>query len=191
MARILLINNGTYHTQEMLDLLTEHKVEVTDFRDLHIDMAENKDAIILTGGHLWWVENHKDKYEQELNLISSTELPIFGVCLWFELLVVSEGNHLTSLPEKVKGDVTVRLLQDDPIFTGIDTDTLAVNEAHRRGVTQAEWFDILWESPNWIEIIKKPNSLVYGTQFHPELLDHEARGYVLLENFLKMVEKRD
>ncbi|USN56051.1 MAG: gamma-glutamyl-gamma-aminobutyrate hydrolase family protein [Candidatus Peribacteria bacterium] len=64
----------------------------------------------------------------------------------------------------------IHIIQQDSIFAGIETSNFQVSEAHRWKFADLDGFAILAISGDGIEIAKKTDRLMYGVQFHPEIL---------------------
>jgi GMP synthase-like glutamine amidotransferase len=80
---------------------------------------------------------------------------------------------------------TVRIVKRDPIFDGLP-DEIVVPQRHYAECKQlpAE-FDLVASSAECkVQVIKRRDRLVYGTQFHPEIYDDaHPHGKVMLQNF--------
>jgi anthranilate/para-aminobenzoate synthase component II len=171
----------------LMDLLCDHKVEVCDYMNLSDYDFDATDCIVLSWWHSYSVENHRTVYQTEMDLILSTDKPLFGICLWFQLICAAYRNHLEPLINKVHWLLTIQKTLDDPIFAGIDERLFTATEAHRWSVPEVSWLDVLARSAYGVEAVKVPWKLHYGVQFHPEKFVEESVGSVILENFLSFL----
>ncbi|MEI6144754.1 MAG: gamma-glutamyl-gamma-aminobutyrate hydrolase family protein, partial [Candidatus Berkelbacteria bacterium] len=77
-------------------------------------------------------------------------------------------------------------IQNDPIFANISN--LKVYESHRWIVKKVgEDLLALAKSEDGIEVIKHKNRLIYGVQFHPEMLADDTCDQTIIKNFLTLI----
>ncbi len=184
--RILLIDNDTKHIDSFKELLPS--VDIISKHELDRQKVREYNAIILTGSQTHAVAIHRRAYWEETELIKETSIPIFGICAGLELMVYAFGGTLKKMPQKIQ-EIHLLDMKQDPIFGGI-TD-LTVYKGHRWIVeTLPDIFAPLAYSETGIEVIKHRDRLMYGVQFHPEAHMETTNGYILLQNFLKMVDKQ-
>lgn len=115
------------------------------------------------------------------------DVPVLGLCLGHEILAAAYRGRIRRLPKQRNGTDTVRIIgRSDPIFDGLDSDTVSLRKQHSFFVSQLpEKFVSLAESdtcPN--EIIRHRDKPVYGFQSHPEVSG--AGGLLMVSNFLRM-----
>lgn len=173
--RILLVNNNTKHLQKLSKALAGHEVEVQIYRpgiDFH---TSGKDLVILSGGggegremqdyhaphHLW--------YEDEIEFVRSTDKPVLGICMGFEIIAAAYGSEVTKMPQKI-----------DQFTGGLRTTTEGSKFLQAQELWQLEshdWriqnvspkhFEVLAQSDTGVEIIKHKTRPILATQFHPE-----------------------
>lgn len=185
--KLLLVDNGSHLLEELEHSLEDHEVKKVAFQEA--GDAAGFDAIILSGGSTIPVISHEEDYKQEISLIQRSLVPIFGICLGFELISHTFGEELIWMEAKRKGVMRVKKLINDPIFKGVRT--LDGFEAHRWGVKRVKNLVPLGISADGIEIVKHPERLIYGVQFHPEAWGDRISGYKVLENFLQLVRKNE
>ena len=185
--KLLLVDNGSHFLEELQQALSRHDVETVPFQQA--SDATGFDAVLLSGGSRFSVMEHEDDYAKELALIRRSSTPILGICLGFELIGHAFGEELSLLEAKRKGVMRVKKVLDDPIFK--DVKTLDGFEAHRWGIKKVKNLIPLGISRDGIEIIKHPERLIYGVQFHPEVWGDRLSGYKLLTNFLQLVRKNE
>ncbi len=190
MKKILIINNDTVHIQEFIDLLSPHySLELMHYSDFLHSMAEDYDAIILSGG-----ANHsvlgqgRWLYQEQFRLVAQSEVPIIGVCLGFQILAYALDIEITVLDEKVHGLTEVQI-RDRAFFEGASF--LQVYEAHRFAVhigkeqEVSAAVDILAESSTGVEAFRHKERPFYGFQFHPEVFHDKLESGTFFVNFLK------
>lgn len=184
--KVLIIDNDTKHIDSFKDLVLN--ADVISKHEIHSHPLHQYNAIILTGSQTHAVAIHRRAYWDETELIKNSDIPIFGICAGLELMVYAFGGSLKKMPKKIQ-EIHMLDIKEDPIFDGISD--LVVYKGHRWIVdTLPGDFIPLAYSATGIEIIKHTNKLMYGVQFHPEAHLASTNGYILLNNFLKMVERR-
>lgn len=172
--KILLVNNHTEHLEAMLTSLAGHEVEIQNYQP-GIDFQDaGKDLVILSGGGGEGLEiidkTSKSKllYQDEMNFVRNTNVPVLGICMGFEVIVNSFGGKIHYQPKLIHG------------FRGIHLNDEGKNLFKQRTLKQVEshyWctpevshkeLQVLARSESGIEIVKHKNKKILGTQFHPE-----------------------
>ncbi|RLI99955.1 MAG: hypothetical protein DRP06_02685 [Candidatus Aenigmatarchaeota archaeon] len=82
--KILLVNNLTKHLEELQEILKPHKITTVHFQELPKNYSDF-DYILLSGGSKYKVKNNEKIYKQEIELIKKSEIPVFGICLGFDI----------------------------------------------------------------------------------------------------------
>ncbi len=183
--KVLLIDNDTKHISSFAKLLPD--TDVISKQEILNHPLDQYNAVILTGSQTHAVAIHRRAYWDEIELIRHSTLPIFGICAGLELMVYAFGGTLKKMPKKIQ-EIHMLEMKADLIFNGV-TD-LVVYKGHRWIVDRLpEEFIPLAHSETGIEVIKHKDRLMYGVQFHPEAHMASTNGYILLQNFLRMVEK--
>lgn len=143
------------------------------------------DGIILSGG--------KGNPFEPLNLTTNFvallnfDVPVLGFCLGHEILAVAYRARIKKLSEYVNKKEIVHITKkDDPIFEGIEEDSIPLVKRHSYHVSELPpIFESLGYSdttPN--EIIRHKEKPIYGFQSHPEVSG--KLGIKIVENFLKI-----
>lgn len=185
----LIINNGTSSLNEVVSLLEKNSFEVFDFDDKNIPTNLSRfDGVILTGGHRLFLKENFDKFSREMEIVSNSNLPIFGICFGFQLISVVFGSKMIDLDNLEKGIFKIEKINNDFLFNNVNE--LNVYENHQKVITDvSDDLIVLAKSKNGVEIIKHKDKMIYGVQFHPELCLDETCGYKIFGNFLKEVSK--
>lgn len=186
MSQALLIDNGSSYIQSLQRLLQDAGLEVAviDYENLNDSSIREADLIVLSGGHKYTIANHADYYSRELDLIRTTSKPIIGVCLGFELIAVAFGAILQYLSDKDKGLREIQALVSDLIFI---RQNFTVYENHQFAVQSVlSPLVALAASTHGLEIIRHESKLIYGFQFHPEVLEDKQLGDEL---FIRVVKR--
>jgi GMP synthase-like glutamine amidotransferase len=185
--KVLLVDNGTSYLPQLQSLLSVADVKVTPFQKLTKHNFDHYDLIILSGGHKYAVMSHRREYSRELNLIMTSNKPVIGICLGFELVVTAFGGKLKLLRHKVHREVGITFTHPDPISRRRTAYT--VFESHRRGVKYLPPTLIpLARSYHGIEIIKHQTRPIYAFQFHPEM-SRVGEGGLLIKHAISLLAK--
>lgn len=165
---ILVIDNSTTHLHDLLESLHEHKVEVQAYMPGIKFQTGGKDLVILSGGGGEGREANNTTvrgklwYEDEIEFIRSTRLPVVGICMGFELIAKAFGSKVEQLPRMVHGFRWLVTRDDSKIKQW---------EAHRFGVQQVnkQQFDVMARSGQGLELIRHRTRPIIASQFHPEV----------------------
>jgi para-aminobenzoate synthetase component 2 len=187
--KILLINNNVNSRDKLLFLLKKHEVTEIPYQEISISHTQQYDAIILSGGPMYALEETEEIYKKEIELIKQTSKPLFGICLGFELIAMAYNEELIRPDQNQEGNNNIVVKQKDPILRDLDT-TFTGYEHHHWSLEKTKQLIVIAKSENGIEIIKHPEQTVYGAQFHPEKFIFTTQGHTIIENFLKLVEER-
>lgn len=172
--KILLIDNHTQHKRDLIEALAGHEVEVQRYRpglDFH---TEGKDLVILSGGggqgreiydehqsgHLW--------YQDEINFVKNCIVPLFGICMGFEIICRAYGSKVDEMAAVLEGPTDLKVTIKGKKL--LPHRKIRQHEAHKWRVKKApKDFKTLAKSPSGIELIKHKKKPIIATQFHPEL----------------------
>jgi len=182
--RGLIVDNGSKHLRLLREAFRDADVIVVHWDDLKNFQTDGFDFAVLSGSGGFPVVGNERKLADELALIRSGALPILGICYGFEMIVSAFGGSLKRLDHKQKGEQELRIVVQDPIFSGIDR--LVAHEGHRWiAETLPDDLVLLAESSSGIEAVKHRERLIYGLQFHPE--KSATQGRRIMENFMALV----
>lgn len=186
--KLLVINNGTSYLKPLLKALSPNDVTVITREEFLKIKKLSCDVVILSGGHSLTVKNHDQEYMNELSLIKKGNRPVLGICLGFELVAHAFGATLIKLKAKENNIVKMTAAFPHPIFSGLKNITAFEN--HRWVVKKAKKPLIcLASSKDGCEIIAHQSKLIFGLQFHPEMLPNKTSGGLILKNCLKYIKK--
>lgn len=185
---IIIDNQSAFIKQFKNGWLEDHDVEYRVYdhnQPLWLNNPKEVKGIILSGG--------KGSPYEPLNLTTNFialmrfNVPIIGFCLGHEIIAVAYGGRVRKLPEyqNHKEEITV-VDHTDPIFNGIESQTLTLREKHNFHVHKLpEEFVTLGHSavcPH--EIIRHKSKPIYGFQSHPEVSGDV--GLTIMKNFMNI-----
>ena len=169
--RILLVDNHTVHKKALLKALVGHDVEIQKYRPGIKFRDSGKDLIILSGGGGQGFEindtykDHKLWYDDEIKFVRSSDKPILGICMGFEVITRAYEGKIEEVGHLVQGFKDIQLNKFGKSV--LVHPKIRQFESHRWCVRKApKGFRVLADSETGVEIMKKGNIL--ATQFHPE-----------------------
>ena len=179
--KILLVDNGSSYLDKLVGILKPHDVSIIPFSQLNNEFYA--DCVILSGGHSFPILGNEEKFSREINFVKEIKIPIFGICLGFQLIAHAFGAELKRLEKKENGILDIEILEEDQIFKWIDN--FKVFENHRWVISKVPTDLIaLAKSKDGIEAVKHKSLPIYGVQFHPEMFVDQTCGERILKNFL-------
>lgn len=170
---------------EIADSINKFEIDIVDVLDLSKMDISNYNCFILSGSSQYSVLNHLELYSSEINLIKTSDKPILGICLGFELICFAFNEKLIFNKKRTKGEFLVNKISEDKIFNNINF-PISVYENHRWNILETKNLKILGKSKKNIEIVKHPRKIIYGFQFHPEKITDPQKQ--LIKNFLEMAK---
>jgi len=184
--KILIIDNHTEHLLELTNCFTNSPEIVNKEAFDNGFNVENFDLIILSGSfNMPTVLRHPDFYQQEIDLIKNSKIPIIGICLGAELIIKAFAGKLEELSHNLDGEVKLNILDND-LKAIFNKNPIKVIEHHKIGVKELPKDLIeLANSPDCIEIFKHISRPILGIQFHPEIGQHKEIFNWAIKKLLK------
>jgi len=182
---ILVIDNESMFFDDLISLLKGHHITVVNYKELRIEDTSAQDCIILSGSHIP-VSNFDDKYGVQIDILTHSKRPVLGICVGFALVCHAYGHKDAELEEYSPEPIKLNSIKKDKIYEGIRELEAFSDHRYNLNVEEGELV-ILGKSDKGTEIVKHKNKLIYGIQFHPELMTPKSNGKKLLINFLKQV----
>ncbi len=184
--RVTIIDNGSKDIAFLKQLVSGHNVSTIPYGEITTSNTDFSDVFVLSGGHTFPIEGNVNKLQREIDLVQSSNKPIFGICLGFELIGHVFGATLREMPHKEHGIIDITIVQNDPIFRSIPN--FQVYESHRWVVSELGTELIpLATSRDGIEAVRHVSRPIYGVQFHPEMFVEKTCGDEIFNNFLEQV----
>lgn len=170
MKNVLVIDNGSKHTDKIIDFFEGWSVARVSYDDPVIHETADDTLVVLSGGDKKAIVSNLDDYRSELDFIREFGGSIIGICLGFEAIVHAHGEWLTRMDNRSEGlqDVTLISNKSRINLPGM----MKVYESHRWRLGELgkdSLFEAVAMSSDGVEIVKHIERPVYGTQFHPEV----------------------
>lgn len=188
----LLIDNYDSFTYNLWHYFGELGAEVDVKRNDAITVAEviamKPESIILSPGPC-----DPDKAGICLDLVAAVagNIPIFGVCLGFQIIGQAFGAKVVRAPVPMHGKMSTMEHSANGIFEGIDTPFQATRY-HSLMLDRDGWPDCLevtaTSEDGLVMALAHRTMPLYGVQFHPESIASE-HGHRLLQNFINLATK--
>jgi len=185
---ILLVDNGSKHTQDIINFLRSRKkiiVRIDPYKfDLKRLKAEKIDGVILTGGSTRFIKNKRDFNFSVIRLFRRK--PILGICLGNEFLIEYYKGGLYKMNLRAQGYSYINLRRDNKLVKGKKRLYVYKGHSFAVGILPDSLKQLAWSSDCENEMIEHKVYSHYGVQFHPEM---NPTGHEILDNFLKICEK--
>jgi len=177
---LLVVDNGSVYTSNLLDFLHSKKFEFIMKSNSRVDLneLENFDSFILTG---------RKQNEQKMNKINSQLVlhavskrkKLLGICYGAEILALTLGGTIKKSPSLIKGAETVSINKKNSLVNR----NLNVFQSHRYEISKLgdKLENVAGSNTCKHEIVKHNELDVFGTQFHPEMTED---GHALIESFV-------
>jgi GMP synthase-like glutamine amidotransferase len=155
-------------------------------------------AIILSGFSRCYETLPMFEFNGEYEIIrQEKDIPILGICGGHQLLVMAYGytfahdmgrKYFTDSIKDLVGEGApppIKILKEDPLFDGLPNPFYAVKSQRWEVAILGPTYETIGFS-DCIEVIKRKDRMIYGTQFHPESDKPFNLGRLFLLNFLRM-----
>jgi GMP synthase (glutamine-hydrolysing) len=180
---LVILDYGSQYTQLIARRAREmnvHSIILPFNAPLKAIQAQNVKGIVLSGGPASVYD--KDAPTLTKGLLD-LNLPVLGVCYGMQLLAQELGGTVAAGAVREYGKATLHLQHDSRIFTQ-DYDDSTVWMSHGVEVTKPPaGFHVTAVSGGIICAMEDPELLLFGLQFHPEVV-HSQYGTQILENFI-------
>jgi len=184
---LLQIRNDPIVCQEELECFASYSSLNTDQIDiLNVFSCPDFDNSLIDSYHALFVGGSSDvsvlepeKYpfvipcQELLRYCQSIKKPVFASCFGFQLAIMAfNGEIIRDKNDYEMGTIPIRLTPsatNDPVFTGIPDNFLAVAVHQERATDVPPEFDLLAYTENSCHAFKHKESPFWAFQFHPEV----------------------
>ena len=182
MRTLLVLDNGSVYTQNLLDFLLQAKISfiILSHDKIQLSQLAKFRSFILSG---------RTKNNQNMNSINSQIIrhavlekkPLLGICYGAEILALTLGGTIRKTKSLQKGKQVINVIKDNPICKG----QLHAFKSHSYEISRLnhELIGIAESQYCKYEIIQHKELNIFGTQFHPEM---SADGQKLIESFVHL-----
>ena len=165
MIKGIIINHKTKFIPELKKFFSNLKVEVDiiSYENFKEELIEPYDLIILSGGPIN-ISGKNDLFEEK-KFLKTTNKPILGICLGFQIISIIYGAKLKKLSKKIYGPENIKIWGSD--FEVFQSHTYYIDSISNE-------FRVLSKNGKIIEIIEHKNKPIFALQSHPELSGKEG-----------------
>lgn len=182
MCTLLVLDNGSVYTRNLIDFLSQKKFIFTTLTHDKIQLSQiaKFSSFILSG---------RTKNNQNMNAINSKIIKyavlekksLLGICYGAEILALTLGGTIRKIKSTQRGNNVIDVTKNNPICTG----QLHVFESHSYEISRLndQLCGIAKSEYCKYEIIQHKELDIFGTQFHPEM---SIDGQKLIESFVHL-----
>ncbi|AEH51765.1 glutamine-hydrolyzing GMP synthase [Pseudothermotoga thermarum] len=181
--KVLVVDYGSQYTQLIARVVRElgYYSQVVQY-DEQVDL-EDVQAVILSGGPASVYEEDAPKLP---DWFEKYEGKVLGICYGMQLVAHSLGGKVEPGEKAEYGRTTIRLIEDDPIFFGVEKETTVWMSHGDHVKVLPKGFKVLAKSTDEIIAAATDGKRYWLLQFHPEVR-HTLRGREILHNFLSKI----
>jgi GMP synthase (glutamine-hydrolysing) len=147
-------------------------------------------GIILSGGPSSVYEDNSPQLPKAFfKYIKEERIPILGICYGLHLIIHQLGGHIEPHSEKEYGRTELEIINSGFLLDSLEKKEIVWMSHGDQVKDMPEGFDILACTETCpIAAYANETLLMYGVQFHPEVV-HTPKGNVILENFVSKISK--
>ena len=183
---IIIIDFGSQVTQLIARRIRECGVyaEIIPYTK-KLQMTPQIRGVVLSGGPS--SVNDKDAPEISLQEMRG-KIPILGICYGAQLLSKKLGGTVVSSNKREYGRAKILFKNQSLLFENFDPQAPEVWMSHSDSISYLPKEYVITGQTDSIPIAAFENKadLVYGLQFHPEVV-HSKQGKLILENFVRKI----
>ncbi|MFD9499624.1 type 1 glutamine amidotransferase [Streptomyces sp. NPDC060035] len=181
--RVLVVNNGTLSLKQLRSRLEElgSQTEAVDASSVPARLDGRYRAIVLSGTKVRAYES--DYYKPLIDLVRSTDVPVFGICGGMQILAVAAGGRLAEGPQRV-GGYEAQVDKEEPLFTYVKP-TVTVFHRHTLYLQEAPpgFRSIGLSAHAPVEFLRSDDGRILGSQAH---LEFRRDGLEILRGFAQL-----
>lgn len=179
---LLVVDNGSVYTKNLLDFLTKKKIKFNNKKHNQVSLSdvENFNSFILSG---------RRKNNQEMNALNSKIIQhailekknLLGICYGAEILALTTGGAIKKKNILEKGIQEITIQKENPLCTG----KIDVFESHNYEISRINnsFINLAFSKNCLYEMIQLNEHNIFGTQFHPEM---SSDGQAIIEAFVSL-----
>ncbi len=184
-SRVLVVNNGTLSLKQLRGRFEQlgSETDVVDAASVPARLDGRHQAIVLSGTKVRAYD--REYYKPLVDLIMTSDVPVFGICGGMQIIAVSAGGQLAEGPQRV-GGFTVQVDKEDPLFTHVKP-SVTVFHRHTLYLQEApEGFRSVGRSEHApVEFLRSDDGRIYGAQAH---LEFRSDGLEILRGFAQLFQ---
>ncbi|MGN2637507.1 glutamine amidotransferase-related protein [Nocardia takedensis] len=184
-SRVLVVNNGTLSLPQLRGRFEElgSDTDAVPAASVPARVDGRYQAIVLSGTKVRAYDS--DYYAPLIDLVTTTSVPVFGICGGMQIIAVAAGARLIDGPSRVGGhDATVDTAE--PLFEHVGS-TVTVFHRHTLYVREAPpGFRAIGHSAHAsVEFLRSEDGRIHGAQAH---LEFRRDGLEILRGFADLYQ---
>ncbi|MFI0418885.1 type 1 glutamine amidotransferase [Spongiactinospora sp. 9N601] len=184
-SRVLVVNNGTLSLKQLRRRLEDlgSQTDAVPVSEVPERLDPRYRAIVLSGTKVRAYD--RDHYRPLIDLITTADVPVFGICGGMQIIAVAHGGELAEGPQRV-GGYEVQVDLDDPLFAHVKP-TVTVFHRHTLYLREAPaGFRAIGRSEHApVEFLRSADGRIYGSQAH---LEFRGDGLEILRGFARLYQ---
>lgn len=184
-SRVLVVNNGTLSLKQLRGRFEElgSQTDTVDAASVPASLGGRYQAIVLSGTKVRAFD--REYYKPLIDLVMTSEVPVFGICGGMQILAVSAGGQLAEGPQRV-GGYEVQVDKEEPLFTYVKP-TVTVFHRHTLYLQEAPaGFRSIGRSEHApVEFLRSDDGRILGAQAH---LEFRSDGLEILRGFAQLYQ---
>jgi GMP synthase-like glutamine amidotransferase len=184
-SRVLVVNNGTLSLKQLRSRFEQlgSLTDTVDAASVPARLGGRYQAIALSGTKVRAYDT--EYYKPLIDLVMTSDVPVFGICGGMQILAVSAGGRLADGPQRV-GGYEVEVDKEEPLFTYVKP-TVTVFHRHTLYLQEAPpGFRSIGRSEHApVEFLRSEDGRILGSQAH---LEFRSDGLEILRGFARLYQ---
>jgi GMP synthase-like glutamine amidotransferase len=184
-SRVLVVNNKTLSLPQLRKRFEDlgSETDTVDAASVPASLEGRYQAIVLSGTKVRAYD--QEYYKPLVDLVHSSDVPVFGICGGMQILAVAAGGELVDGPSRV-GGYEVEVDTDEPLFGHVKS-TVTVFHRHTLYLKQApEGYRSIGRSAHApVEFLRSEDGRIFGSQAH---LEFRGDGLEILRGFAEIYQ---
>ncbi|MFF9485095.1 type 1 glutamine amidotransferase [Streptomyces sp. NPDC014676] len=181
--RVLVVNNGTLSLPQLRRRFEQmgSLTETVDAASVPTRLNGRHQAIVLSGTKVRAYD--RTYYQPLIDLVTHTDVPVFGICGGMQILAVAAGGRLAEGPQRVGGH-EAQVDTTEPLFSHVEP-TVTVFHRHTLYLQEAPpgYRAIGRSAQAPVEFLRSDDGRVLGSQAH---LEFRRDGLEILRGFTEL-----
>ncbi|MFX1338541.1 MAG: glutamine-hydrolyzing GMP synthase [Promethearchaeota archaeon] len=160
------------------------EVSLEDLRSL------SPKGIILSGGPGSVYEPNSPNVTKDFfKYTIENKIPVLGICYGHHLIIQEMGGMIEPKEHKEYGKTSIKIIEKNLLFASLENKEIVWMSHGDQVDVLPQGFKILAQTETCpVAAYGNDVKLLYGVQFHPEVV-HTSKGQVILENFVLKIAK--
>lgn len=181
-----MVHSGTKRLPHLTQLIQGQGFEVTVTR-IPAAMSTEYKAVLFAGGTIP-AGSYRAVKMWSKEFIRNLTVPFLGICLGHLMLGLAYGATYRTLPDVECGPTPIHFEEEFPLAARARELTVWEDHRHELVHLPPQLRNYASSPTTKVQAIKHLEKNQFGVQFHPEA-EEEARGLMVLENFLRIVRQ--